>query len=386
MNRFPRHPSAVTLRAATLIAPLVAALIGAGCADEPNSAGQGLLPDTLRIVTATALATSDSTYVNRIGGSQTTLLVGTAHGLEARTVLRFTFTSFDTTLRIDSGVIRIRPSYRLPDSSGAPAFTAHAMTSAWSASTFRWDSVAGSFDPTPGGSFPGTAGSSDTVLSLRLDTALVRSWLRAGTGSVMFVPASGQTSVLGFHSHFQTTGGLQPVIEVVTRGAADTALRTTRNAVEGVFVAQGSVPSAPGLSVLQSGIAWRGLFRFDSLTLPRGAGIASAVLEVRENAALPPGPGATRDTLSVSFVQDRAFPLDTLVLTGFCLPVTENGVRFYRADIRTFVQLWNTREPNAGIVLRALGETTTLDRIGLHGAGAADSLRPRIRITYTEFP
>ena len=94
----------------------------------------------------------------------------------------------------------------------------------------------------------------------------------------------------------------------------------------------------------------------------------------------------SRDTLTVSFVQDRSLPLDSLVLSGLAYPVTVNGSKIYRADIKTYVQLWNTREPNAGIVLRTLGELGTLDQVGLYNSAATDSLRPRIRITYTQFP
>ncbi|HLF13406.1 MAG TPA: DNRLRE domain-containing protein [Bacteroidota bacterium] len=375
------------MRTATPLTLLAALLLTqAGCSDDPNASGAQLLPDSLNIVTLTTAATSDTNYLTRVGGNQGTLLVGTAPGFEARTLLRFSFPSFDTTSRIDSGVIKLRVSYRLPDSGGAVSFAIHAMTASWGNASFRWDSIPNSFDPAASGAFAGSVSAGDTLVRVKVDTALLRSWLRARTGSLMMIPDAGQATVIGFHSHLQVSAGLQPVLEISYRGAADTTLKMTRNAIEGVFVADGPVPVQDGLTVLQSGVAYRGRFRFDSLALPAGVSISRAYLEVTPNPGLPTGPGASRDTLTVSFVQDRAFPLDSIVLSGLCYPVTVNGSRIYRADIKTYVQLWNTRESNYGIVLRTLGELTTLDRFGLYNSSAADSLRPLIRITYTQFP
>lgn len=371
---------------APLLLVLVLVLAQAGCSDDPNSSGQRLLPDSLNIVGVTTLATSDTNYLARIGGNQGTLLVGTTPGFEARSLVRFSFPAFDTTSRIDSGVIMFRPSYRLPDSGGTLSFTIHAMTASWSNASFRWDSVPNSFDPAASGAFSGIVTAADTMLRVHLDTVLLRSWLKAGTGSLMMVPAAGQATVIGFHSPLQVALGLQPVLEISYRGAADTTVKLSRNGNEAVFVADGTIPALGGLAVLQGGVAYRGRFRFDSLSLPAGVGIAQAFLEMTPNPGIPPGPGASRDSLSISFVQDRAFPLDSIVLSGFCYPVTENGLKIYRADIKTYVQLWNTREPNEGIVLRTLAEYGTFDRFGFYDATAADSLRPRIRITYTQFP
>jgi hypothetical protein len=361
----------------TLLASILAGLAG-GCTDEPNASGSRLLPDSVDMVTMTTVATSDTGYLLRIGGNQTMLLVGASSGF-------FSFPVFDTTSAIDSAFITVRPGYRLPDSGGAAAFTVHRMTSTWASSTFRWDSVAGSYDTAASGSFNGAVGASDTAIRVRVDTALARGWLTASSGSMMLAPSAGGSTVVGFQSHLAATG-LKPTLDVYYRGAADTTLRMTRLATDGVFVADGPVPVQAGLAVLQSGIAWRDLVRFDSLRLPPGAGIAEAFLELTPNAEMPAGPGASRDSLAMSFVQDRSFPLDSLVLSGICYPSTSGGPKIYRADIKSYVQLWNSAEPNLGIVIRGLGEFTTLDRIGIYNSAAADSVRPRIRITYSQFP
>jgi hypothetical protein len=372
-----------TATAALLLA--LAVLLAGGCTDEPNASGSRLLPDSLEMVTATTVSTSDTSYLLRIGGNQAALLVGASAGFEAYAVVRFSFPAFDTTSAIDSAFITVRPEYFLPDSGGPASFTVHRMTSTWASSTFRWDSVAGSYDTAASGSFAGTVGSADTALRVRVDTSLARAWLTASSGSMMVAPSAGGTTVVGFHSHLAATG-LKPTLDVYYRAAADTTVRMTRLATDAVFVADGVIPVQAGLTVLQAGVAWRAHIRFDSLRLPAGASIAEAWLELTPNPGLPPVPGAQRDTVTMSFVQDREFPLDSLVLSGFCNPVTEGGTRIYRADVRSYVQLWSSAEPNLGIVVRGLGEYTTLDQIGLYNTAAADSLRPRIRITYTQFP
>jgi hypothetical protein len=262
------------------------------------------------------------------------------------------------------------------------------MVSTWASSTFRWDSVAGSYDTAASGAFAGAVGTSDTAIRVRVDTSLVRGWLTASFGSMMLVPSAGGSTVVGFQSHLAATS-LKPSLDVYYRGGTDTTdttLRITRLATDGVFVADGPVPVLPGLAVIQSGIAWRDRIRFDSLRLPPGASIAEAFLELTPNPGMPAGPGASRDSLTMSFVQDRSFPLDSLVLSGICHPSTAGGPKIYTADVKTYVQLWISAEPNEGIVIRGLGEFTTLDRIGFYGAAAGDSVRPRIRITYSKFP
>lgn len=383
-TRPPGAPG-TTLPAALAALAALLLLVLAGCSDDPNASGAGLLPDSLRLVTLSSAATSDTTYVTRVGGNQGTLAVGTAQGLEARALLRFNFPAFDTTAAIDSASIRLRLNYRLPDSGGTVTFTVHRMTGSWASASFRWDSVAGSYDASASGTFTGVVTAADSTIRVPLDTALARTWWLAGNGSLMLVPAAGQAAVVGFNSHLQAND-LKPALDLWYRGAADTTVRMSRSATEGVWVANGPVPSQPGLTVIQGGVASRGYFRFDSLSLPAGASVTQALLELTPDPSIPAGPGASRDTLTVSFVQDAAFPLDSLVLSGLCNPVTDGASKIYRADVKTYVQLWNTREPNRGLVVRALGELTTLDRFGLHNSAAADSLRPRIRITYTRFP
>ena len=355
-----------------------------GCSSDPNASGLALLPDSLIIETVTATATSDTGFLERVRGNQSTLLIGKTPDFEARSLIRFSFPAFDTLARIDSGVLQLRLTYRLPDSGGMVAFELHNMTASWSSLTFLWDSVPNSFDQAVAGSFSGMVTTADTLVSIRIDTSLLRSWFIAGSGSMMLIPTGASSSVFGFGSHLLFADSIQPVLQVMVTDTSTDTLR--RSATSGVFVADGSIPVTPGTILMQSGIAYRGRIMFDSLSLPKGASVTKASLEIIGDPAISAIWPASRDTLTMSFIQDRAYPLDSIVLSGFCYPVIENGVKIYRGNIASYVQLWITKELNAGILLRPLGELTTLDRIGVFDATALDSLKPRIRITYSRFP
>jgi len=369
-----------------LIAFLAATVIpfAGGCSSDPNSSGAGLLPDSIVIQSITTTATSDTGFLERVRGNQTTLLVGKTPEYEARSLIRFSFAAFDTLARIDSGTLKLRVTYRLPESGGMLAFNLHNMTTTWSSLTFLWDSVANSYDLTTAGTFSGLVTSADTVVSVRIDTSLLRSWLIAGTGSMMLIPTGASASVVGFGSHLMFADSIQPVLEVMVTDTTTDTLR--RSAISGVFIADGNIPVVTGTTILQAGIAFRSRIMFDSLSLPKGAAVTQASLEFTADPAISAAFPASRDTLAMSFIQDRAHPLDSIVLSGFCYPVMENGMKIYRGDLKSYVQLWNGREPNVGIIVKPLGELTTLDRIGIFDATAPDSSRPRIRITYSRFP
>src|SRR6266849_2782886 len=69
---------------------LLAALF-VGCSDEPGAVGLGVLPaqDSLQIVSFQRSATSDTTYLSRVVGGGSTLLVGKFQTLQAATLLSF---------------------------------------------------------------------------------------------------------------------------------------------------------------------------------------------------------------------------------------------------------------------------------------------------------
>jgi hypothetical protein len=366
---------------------LTAAFLLGSCSGDPTSSGAGLLPDSLVIVTATATGTSDTNYIRPIGGNLTDLLIGKTTDLESRTLMEFTFAPLDPSARLDSGVLVLQLKQFMPSSGGILAFSVHRMTTVWNDAAFTWDSIPGSFDPAASGSFSASVSDGDSVIRIPVDTALIRAWSDSGKGSLMLIPRETSTVIAGFHSHLLLVNGHQPVLEISYRDAADTTVVKNRNANRGVFVTEATIaPAPPDVSILQAAVSLRSYILFDSLSLPPGAGIAEAYIELTADTNSVPGAFAARDSLSVSFVQDHVFPLDSLVLTGLGVPVIINGMKVYRADIRTFVQLWNTREPNRGIVLRALGDLTTVDRIAVYNSSAADSLRPRIRLTFTRFP
>lgn len=375
---------------ARFAAPALAAALLAGiflsCSDEPNATGISLIPDTLRVGTIVATTTADTTVRVRIGGNAANLLTGKSGTYEARALVEFLFPAYDAAAVIDSAVMSLRVRYLFPDSTGDLGFEAHAMNRTWNASTFTWDSVAGSYDAASAGAFLKTITPQDTLISFHLDTALVHQWWQTGNVSLQLVPSPASGIVAGFSNILLADDDARPGIVISYHDATTDSLTIVRKSPRVVFVATDELqPVAPGLA-LQAGVARRALLRFDSLSIPPLASITSAVFEVAVDGANSVTNAYTRDSLFVHLLRKNAAPFDSLALQIVCTPVTEGGQKYFRGDIRSIVQQWISREPNLGLLLRTYGDFTTLDKFALHDATAPVALQPKIRITYTILP
>src|SRR5690349_16569127 len=101
---------------------LLLLILGAGCSEDPNLVGLGVLQpgDTLHVASATTFATGDPTFQSRVTGGSSTLLFGNYQTLEARTLLAFSgfSTTIPSTATIDSAVLTFKINYRFKDSAG----------------------------------------------------------------------------------------------------------------------------------------------------------------------------------------------------------------------------------------------------------------------------
>jgi hypothetical protein len=377
----PARPAALLVAFA-----FVAGLILTSCSDEPNATGIGLIPDTLHIGTIVAATTGDTTVRVNIGGNSANLLTGKSGTYEARTIMEFLLPTYDATAVIDSAVVSLTIRYRFPDSTGDLGFEAHAMNRTWSAPTFKWDSLAGSYDAAVAGSFLKTISPADTVISFRVDTALARQWWINGSVSLQLVPSPASSIIAGFSNVLATGEDSRPGIVISYHVPTVDSLTIVRKSPRVVFVATDDLqPVAPELS-LQAGVTRRAILRFDSLGVPPLASITSAVFEVAVDGANSITNSFTRDSLYVHLLRKNAAPYDSLAIQILCQPVVEGGQKYFRGDIRSIVQQWISREPNLGLLLRTYGDFTTLDKFSLYDASAPLALQPKIRITYTILP
>jgi hypothetical protein len=359
------------------------------CSDEPNATGISIIPDTLRIESIVSASTRDTTVVVRIGGFSSSLLTGKTGTYEARTIMEFVISGYSSSFIIDSAVVNLRLNYKFVDSVGALGFQAHNMARTWDRNTFTWDSVAGSYDATPSGSFLKSITPQDTIISFKLDTALARLWWQNGSGSMMFVPSAGSAIIAGFSNVLSADQDSRPELVVSYRNTADTTdttLTIKRRTVRAVFVAGDDITSVPTGSYVQSGISRRCILQFDSLAVPPLASITEAVLEVAVDNSNSLTNSFTRDSVYVHMLRRLSPPYDSLALQIICKPVTESGQKYFRADIRPIVQQWISREPNVGLLLRTYSEFTSLDKFAIYNSASSEMLRPKIKITYTQLP
>ena len=370
---------------------LTCILCAAGCSHDPDETGRLLVSpqDTISLRSSAIPSTTDTTYLVQIGGGSA--LVGYSQGIESRALVEFSgFTGIPSIAPVDSAVIQIPLNYWFRDSGGTLAFSAYEMLTSWTAASFtftRSDST-GIRNTTPCASFLANLQPSDTMISFHIDS-LVRSWIRSGTDApngVMLIPSTISTNVItGTRPSVYTD--TRPILKVFYRDTtADTTVTWSALADQEGFVANTAPVVQQGTIVLQAGITYRGLIRFDSLAIPPNVSITRATLRlVRDDAGSVTNP-QTRDTVLAYLLLKNQLPYDSLALGTICSPSDSLGYHMYTGDVRTIIQQWIVRKPNYGIVLRPYGEATTFDCFAIYGSSAPAALRPRLTITYTVLP
>src|SRR5262249_13833257 len=149
---------------------LILLILGAGCSEDPNLVGLGVLPpqDTLHVASATTFATGDTTFLSRVTGGSSTLIFGNYQTLEARTLLAVSgLSAIPSTAGSDSAVLTFKINYRFKDSSGTVGIEAHRFSRNFTTAGFNWDSaaVSGSYSDTVSGALLQTIVSTDSVIS-----------------------------------------------------------------------------------------------------------------------------------------------------------------------------------------------------------------------------
>ncbi len=363
-------------------------LLPSGCSEDPGEVGRGLLTDqdTLHLETREITASSASNFLNRINGNSGRALAGLSQDLEARAIMQFPgIPAFGAGVKIDSATVFLRIEYRFKDTTGEFGLTAHNMLHSWNATSFTWDSVAGSYDIANAGTFVTTITGSDTAVSIHLDSALIRQWSTAGSGSIMLIPSLTTRLVLGF-SNSTIAGDTRPLLTVSYRDTADTTVALTARSSQAVFVANASLPSPPQVTFIQAGVRYSGLLRFDSLPIPPRVSVLKAYLEVSVDQSASFINGFSRDSLIAFLSRKDVYPYDSLAFPTICSPGIFGTRKSYRGDVTNIVQQWIGREPNNGFVLRSYGDFTTLDRFAIYGPAAAADLRPKLTVSYTVLP
>jgi hypothetical protein len=361
-----------------------------GCNDEPGPLGIRLLPqrDSVIVKSSSSTATSDATYLERITGASTSLLTGISNNVEARTLLGFSgFAAIPVTDGVDSVSLSLPINYRFLDSTGTLAFEVRNMNAAVNPATFRWDSstVAGAYSDTVSGRFVKSISPTDSTITVRLDTMLIRNWISTNVGTIIFLPQG--NIVAGFTNGVNLFGDFRPLLTVFYHDGTGAPATFLLRSSWGIFVADGPIAPPAGRIAVQAGISARGIVHFDSVSVPPLSSITEAILQVAIDTAQSLTNKFTIDKIDAYLVGDVTPPYDSLALALTLLPVyPDSGQKVYQGNVRYIVQQWFLHQKNRGIILRATGEQTNLDRFILYGANAPAALKPKLTVTYTLLP
>jgi hypothetical protein len=365
---------------------IIALIVASGCSDDPSELGAGLVSptDTVSVRHYLTAATSDTTFLYRIGGTSNTL-VGIYESIETRALLQFpSLSSIPDTAILDSAVLKIPINYTFKDSSGHITADIHSLLRAWTSGTFTWDSVfvSGFYSGTTDAILDHSLNPGDTALFISMES-LIKNWMEDGTDSsrgIIIIPKNSMTTAIA--------GGVNvgPVLKISYReNSGDTTHTLYYNPTMQTTVANGNLSTSELYTYIQAGVGFRSLIRFDSLSLPRSVSITEAILELTLDKSASLFNGKSRDTITAHLLRANTFPYDTIALSTICSPNESNGKKIYQGNIKAIVQQWVIGTPNYGIVLRPLGEYTTYDLFGIYGS-TSDSLKPKLKITYTVLP
>jgi hypothetical protein len=366
---------------------------------NPDTPGSGLLNRNVLIKNDTLLAASDTTYLQRIVTDGILLsplqqdLIGRDGIYKAHTAIRFSVVNARDTINVLSAKMTLRLVTWRGNATGTFAFSVHKIKAAWSEATLTWKQAdsTGFYHPDTVGSYSGSLGPDTQKITLNLDTAMVRGWLRSNTTSnngILLLPTSASSIIRGIHAFDYDSTKFQPLLEIIARNTSGTVTDTTLIQIgSDTYVADANpFPLSADHIFTQAGIAYRSRLKFDVSKLPAGAIINSAELLLERDPALTNVSRftATPQPVVQALFSDDSSNFESVVAAGSLKSGSTNTFAF---DVRRQVQLW-ANGTNYGIVLRQynVSEFGTLDVFAFYSNNATNSsLRPRINIKYTVF-
>lgn len=379
------------------------AALAAGCSESitnPLTPGSGLVRNDVIIRDTTVVATGDSVFLLRVSPDSILLaptqrnLLGKFDNYTALAAIRFYPTARDT-ISVLSAKLTLRMISRYGPSSGLFALNVHKILTDWDQRRLTWETANGSGfyeSAVVRGRYSSTNNPDTQLVTIDLDTAMVREWYRSGQTSygIMLVPGAASTVMRGFHAFDYDSTKFWPKLEVIATDANRTGrfLDTTSLQIGAdSYVANADpFPLHPERIYTQAGVFYRSILKFDVSALPRGAVITAAELLLEKDASLsklqPFSPDPTPVVHAIARLDTLAF--ESLFSSG---ALKGSSTTTYAFNVRRQVQVW-VNGFNRGLLLRQnlSNEINTLDLFVFYGSRSSDpTKRPRINITYTVF-
>ncbi len=365
-----------------------------GCVEEPSPVGSRLIPDSdlLRIDTASTRSVGSSNSVRIPGPSPIRWIVGQANGVETWGLVRFL--ALPDTFRnvtILGAELRVRVNYHIGEPSGTWSVDIHRILQHWGVDSLTIDSVkaAGFYELAPRSSFSASAIADTADVLLPLNINLVHRWLDPGIDTtfqnhgILLRPTNG-TAAKGFVKGNAEELLQRPllIVRYQKSGAAQPDTARLGGTVE-AFVAElksQTWKSDTSRLFIQSGVATRSIVDFSIDNVPAKASIHRAILELTLDAASSRINTYSTDSLQAYYISNDG-TFERLLALGE--PETQAGLKVYRFNLSSLVQLWFRSNEARRVAIGGRTEASSLDRFVLYGSAAPESLRPKLIITYS---
>lgn len=378
---------------------IFAAGMFSGCSEESTelNALVGSLPLSGLVVKDTTLVPLGSTlYRQRIPINVGVNMVGHAGTYTAYSAISFypsTFPTRDTAL-VYSARLYLRFLTWVGDSTGRLSLTVHEILRGWGEAGVTWDTMQTAFynQSVVRGSYSVDASPDTQIVSISLDTAMVRPWFhtQASTDTrygIILIPAPDCNIIRGFNAFGYDSTHFQPQLEIISGNTSGSNLDTVvySSGMDTFAGTQDNFTPLPDRIYLQSTVEYRSRLVFDVSSIPRGAIINSASLQLTRD---PAASHFSRFTTDTSFELRAALSrTDTNILDGIssagkrAAGTTDN----FTIDARRPVQLW-THGTNYGLVVSPgiTSGITTFDLLTFYSERVSDpALRPKLKIIYS---
>jgi uncharacterized lipoprotein YbaY len=225
-----------------------------------------------------------------------------------------------------------------------------------------------------------------SLITLSFDNQTILDWLKYAVDTnyvnknygIVFLSGASSNTIKGFCSSYQQSYYPYFTIVVSKNSTIDTF-----NITGSVSVSLSDAPSTiipNGEIVLQSGVSYHGVLKFDLTKLPANVIINEAYIEFKTDKANSFYPNSdSRVTVSML--------TDTTMLTSDNVYYYGNFIDSitYSVRINPIMQFWNINPAkNYGVQLKTVNDLLNLDKIVLYSPIYSDvSKRPYLRIIYT---
>ncbi|MBK7256118.1 MAG: hypothetical protein IPI04_19940 [Ignavibacteria bacterium] len=384
------------MKRTVFIFSILISVIYQSCANDPNDLGLNYISsnDTTGVrfldSEADTMSITSTNYLNYINNHFADLIfTGKYQNYESKALLKFyNLPSDKDSAKIISAVLTLKyGNYYFKDKTGLTDFNVYKVISNLDYNTITFDSVSSSdFGNTTLGNYSGVVADSSSI-SLTLNNEMIKDWFEYSADTsyavknngIVLSPNISSSALKGFYLINSNTD-LMPKVKVVLskNNVTDTV---SLDASVGLSLSDAPASIIPNERfLLQNGIAYRNILKFDLTKLPSNVIINNVNLQFTLDKSASFISDNTDKRIVVGMVTDSVSKTDSLYNNASLLDTIT-----YSVNLNQVFQRWNSGiMPNLGITFKNIFELQNLDNFAIYSPAASDiSKRPRLKITYT---